>query len=312
MWLSGDQAIAHVRACTWRTALHPGPTLSMVARTALKIELAAASIHAQGRLRVPTPLPGRVLLRRTGAIPPMFWPGAEWDGRDGFQNDSRSEELPRFQVSDTDLHARWPVTDRIPMPAPFDVDWPPLPQVIAAMTRCLGVSPEAAVDWLIETWEDKKLKASKGHGSFGRFLFKEWEQADPNAVRIAHEFSNQGGDSIVLSADDVIALEPRLVLSSAWPGAGAPGPPVSSLTPPGSSVTPLAQARTRATTLAEKVAAELRQMFPNGRPEILVKELTAQVALRPGVGRPGQRTVEEAIRLAWGEPKNRRVPHRSA
>lgn len=296
MWLSGDQAIAHVRACIWSKSLRLGSTLSTWARTALKIELEAGAVHAQGRLNVPTPLPGRVLHRPTGAIPPTFWPGAEWDGRDGFENSTSSEKLPRFEVSDTELYARWP--HPIPMLAPFDGDWPQLSQVIDAMTRCLSVSPQAAVAWLIETWEDRKLKASKGQGRYGRYSFDEWEKADPNAVRGAHEFSDEGGEPIVLWADDVIALDRRVLLSSAWPRASAPVAAAFKAPSKGKGMPTLPAGR--GLNLAERLAKELKMMFPEGSPAMSDEELFRQLKARPRVGKVSLTTFKRAKAVAWG------------
>jgi hypothetical protein len=63
--------------------------------------------------------------------------------------------------------------------------------------------------------------------------------------------------------------------------------------------------RSRTARLAERVAAEFLQMFPDGRPAMKVKELTAQVQSRPGFGTVSLRTVEEALRLAW--PRSHRT-----
>ena len=67
------------------------------------------------------------------------------------------------------------------------------------------------------------------------------------------------------------------------------------------------QTRPRTARLAERVAAEFVQMFPEGRPAMKVKELLAEVQSRPGVGTVSLRTVETAIPLAWS-----RGPHRTA
>ncbi len=298
MWLSGDEAIAHVRACIWSTSLLLGSTLSMVARTALKIELEAASVHAQGRLNVPTPLPGRVLHRPTGAIPQTFLPGAEWDGRDGFENSTSSEKLPRFEVSDTELYARWP--NPIPMPAPFDGDWPQLSQVSDAMTRCLGVSPQASVEWLIETWEDRKLKASKGQGRYGRYSFDEWEKADPNGVRAAHEFSDEGDEPIVLWADDVIALDRRVVLSSAWPRASAPSSPASSLTPSVPS-SPAATAEPPKYGHDSTAVTKLAEFVSGHYATAAAKKRNRREARAAAEAHFGRRITEQTFRAAFSE-----------
>jgi hypothetical protein len=280
--------------------------LSYVARAALENVLQDNSVRARGPLRRPTPLPAEVAEKLHWPdvdIPPTFWPNTVWDGRDGFRNPTSGEKLYRLEVSETELIACWPVADRIAMPAPFHVDWPPISQVIDAMTRCLGLSREAALKRLIGDCEDKKLKASERHGSCGRYSFENWKQADPNAVHDPHQFSTQGGGPIVLWADDVIALEPRLMPPySAWPRASAQvGPVFNALR--ALSVNAPAKARTRTATLAEKVSEELRQMFPKGRPAMSVKELTKQVKQRLGRATLGQRTVEAAIPLAWANDR---------
>jgi hypothetical protein len=237
VWLSADEAIDHVRACIWWKdgSWEIRLPLGMVARQLLRDVLGdkVEPVRAQGPLEVRPNLRAEWLLQPPPvAIPPTFWRDAVWDERDGFL--SGKEELRWFEVSETDLHARWPVADRIPMLAPFDLDWPPLLHVIEAMTRCHHVSKEAALTRLRDYWNDSKLKASKGRGSYGRYSFKNWNQADPNAVRNAQEFRNEGGEPIVLWADDMIALEPRLVpLYSAWPKENAP--PAPSVAPPASS-----------------------------------------------------------------------------
>lgn len=60
----------------------------------------------------------------------------------------------------------------------------------------------------------------------------------------------------------------------------------------------------RIASLAERLAAELLRMFPERRPDMSVKQIGEQLRSRPGVGKFGQRTLENAVALAW--------PHDSA
>ncbi len=316
MWLSSDQAIDHVRARVWwkHGFWRFGPTLSMVARTELQNAFGANSVRVRGPLRFPTPFsspPERVRWPNVD-IAPTFWPDAVWDGREGFRNRSSLEELPLIQVFETDLHARWPVADRFPMPAPFDLDWPQLLQVIDPMTRCLELTVEAALALVIKCWEEKKLKASKYQGSCGRYSFEEWEKEDLNAVRKAHEF--KGSAPIVLWADDVIALEPLLVQPySAWPRASSPALPAPSLTPPAPTSPAAAVAldvpskgagmptstKVRGPNLAERLAAALRAHFPDGQPPWQFNELKADVMKKQRISRVADRTFRRAMALAW-------------
>jgi hypothetical protein len=224
-WLLEDEAIAHIRACVWyrkdgtvRTQL----PLSMVARAHLQNALEDRSVHARGPLRFPHGLRPEVPLWLDADIPSTFWPDSVWDGRSGFRNRSSSEFLPYFEVHKKELYELWPEADRVPMPAPFDVDWPPLPAVLKAMTQRLDVSRKGAHRRLIEKWQEKKIKASLGRGSHGSYIFDEWEEADPNALRRADsqwgdEFgatgTNGGRETIVLCGDDVVAVWPRLVIT---------------------------------------------------------------------------------------------------
>ena len=257
-WFSSEEAIAHIRACIWyqKDATPSLMRLSMAARTGfLQRALEEGSVPARGPFRSPHELPAHVRLHwpDDADIPRAFWPGSVWDGRSGFRNRSSSEFLPWFEVPKKELYDLWPEADRVPMPAPFGVDWPPLQDVIEAMTQRLDVSREGAYRRLNDGWQEEKIKASKGRGSHDMYIFDEWERADPNALRRADaqwndEFSatetNGGREAIVLHGEDVIALWPRLVLTefgeiappiTGWTGTRAPEPsaPVPTRAPEG-------------------------------------------------------------------------------
>ena len=226
-WFSSEEAIAHIRACIWyqKDATPSLMRLSMAARTGfLQRALEEGSVPARGPFRSPHELPAHVRLHwpDDADIPRAFWPGSVWDGRSGFRNRSSSEFLPWFEVPKKELYDLWPEADRVPMPAPFGVDWPPLQDVIEAMTQRLDVSRDGAYRRLNDGWREEKIKASKGRGSHGMYSFDQWEQADPNALRRAgaqwhDDFSATGTngrrEAIVLCGEDVIALWPRLVLT---------------------------------------------------------------------------------------------------
>ena len=119
MWLSGEEAVAHVRACIWSTSLRRGSTLSYLARAHLLNKLAAGSIRAQGPLTGPTPFAPHVLRSPIVRIPKTFWQNVEWDGRDGFWNRSSLETLQYFEVCDARIRAGW----RNPIPMPARLNW---------------------------------------------------------------------------------------------------------------------------------------------------------------------------------------------
>jgi hypothetical protein len=66
-------------------------------------------------------------------------------------------------------------------------------------------------------------------------------------------------------------------------------------------------AKKRGPTLAQRLADELKTMFPDGRPAKRVEEIRRDLQTRPGVGNFGQRTLEEALKQAW-----QKGPQRSA
>jgi len=272
-------------------------------------------------------------------IPSAFWRSAEWDGGSGFRNRSRSERLPWFEVAKNknEIYQLWPELDRRSMPAPFNDDWPLLQDVIEAMTRRLGVGKKGALQRLVSE-RPGVIKARRGGGSDGGHVVAKGQPVDLSAlsgsidIRGEEEFpANCRGEPIVVCGEDVIALWPSLVLSETgeiappladWRGldavetsavsdavsqadAGTPktGPESSEVSsvnvPLASSANQLHPTRSRTVSLAKRVAAEFVQMFPGGRPAMKVKELMAQVRLRPGFGTVSARTVEEALHLAW-------------
>jgi hypothetical protein len=58
--------------------------------------------------------------------------------------------------------------------------------------------------------------------------------------------------------------------------------------------------RARRPSLAERLAAELRQMLPDGRGAKKTKEIEKDLRARPGVGNFGDTTFKKAMRLAFG------------
>jgi hypothetical protein len=120
------------------------------------------------------------------------------------------------------------------MPAPFDVDWPPLRNVIEAMTQRLNdVSRRGAYRRLIGEWQRGALKARKGLGSNRSCIIDEGEPVDLIALSGGTDAQGDkeygasetnGGEAIVLCGEDVIALWPRLVLSCDFPRLGTSAP----------------------------------------------------------------------------------------
>lgn len=345
-WLLGEEAIAHISACIWYRkdgTLRLQLPLSMVARTYLQHRLEEGSTRARGPFQVPHDLPPKVLHWPVVEIPSAFWRGAVCDGRSGFRNRSRLELLPWFEVTKKELYEVWPEADRRTMPAPFNVDWPRLQDVIEAMMQRLDVNEMGACRRLDSEYKREAIRARNGRGSDGNRVVDEGEQVDLIAVSggtdtlCDHEISATGRngrrDAIFLCGEDVIALWPGLVLSESgeiappiagWSGtralepsavvrdavfqadAGTPqrkGPESSEFSslsgPLAPSVDQPPPTRSRTARLAERVALEFVHMFPDGRPAMKVKELMAQVRLRPGFGTVSPRTVEEALRLAW-------------
>jgi hypothetical protein len=66
-----------------------------------------------------------------------------------------------------------------------------------------------------------------------------------------------------------------------------------------------AKGGTRQAPLAERIAAELREMFPGGRPPKKVKEIDRALKGRPNVGGFSRRTLEAAINRAWPRSRQR-------
>jgi hypothetical protein len=283
-WLSSEEAIAHIRACIWwkDAQLSLRLPLSMVARTHLTIALEDERLPARGPLRPPHDMPPAASLWLDVDIPSTFWLDSDWDGRSGFRNRSSLEVLPRFEVPKKELYDLWSEADRVSMPAPFDVDWPPLEAVIEAMMERLDVSRQAAHQRLIGYWREKNIKASKRVGSHGSYVFDEWERADPNALHRADAQwadelgatgTNGGREPVVLCGEDVIAVWPRLALSCEWPRlakgvkrgvvsesgwSGARAPESSAAVP-----TPSAKDGVRAPSSLNMSLAEMRRFLPD-------------------------------------------------
>ena len=97
------------------------------------------------------------------------------------RNRSSSEFLPWFEVHKEELYDLWPEADRVPIPAPFGVEWPPLQDVIKAMTQRLDVSREGAYRWLNDGWQERNIKARKARWSGSSYIVDDGEPADLNA-----------------------------------------------------------------------------------------------------------------------------------
>jgi hypothetical protein len=164
-WLTEEDAVAHVAGCTWygkKGSVRIRIPAREYARALLRNELEDGVIHARGPLEFPPGIPKVPNpYWATVNIPPEFWKGAEPYRESGVQNRSRSERVPWFEVNKGEVCKRWPASKRIPMPAPFDIDWPQLPHVVEAMKQRLDLSEAGACRRLFDQLTRGALRARK-------------------------------------------------------------------------------------------------------------------------------------------------------
>lgn len=67
--------------------------------------------------------------------------------------------------------------------------------------------------------------------------------------------------------------------------------------------------RVRGPSLAERLSAELKAMYPSGRPAMRVQEIIRALAARPNIGEFGETTLKTAMRRAF--PRGRRRSRRN-
>ena len=226
-WLTAEEAIAHIAACIWHRkdgTLNLKLPLSMVARARLQNALEDGPVRARGPLHFPHDMPPHVRPHwPVVEIPSAFWRSCQWDGHSGLRNRSTSDFLPWFEATKKELFELWPEADQVPMPTPFDIDWPLLRDVAEAMRQRLDISETGARRRLVHELHGGAIHARSvfESGASQPINKEEWVTHDILSDSIfagldsekSAKPPNQGRESILLRGEDAISLWPRLVIS---------------------------------------------------------------------------------------------------